>query len=65
MVRLAALDTPYNQTRRAADNPLDVGGSQGPLLLPKAEDTCNVGHVSQGSKSDLFFFSQRNFYARN
>src|SRR5437016_3832222 len=32
--------------KRAAGNPLSAGGSQGPLLLPKAEDTSNLGHDS-------------------
>jgi|SRR5579883_2300012 len=30
--------------KRAAGNPLTAGGSQGPLLLPKAEDISNLHH---------------------
>src|SRR3954447_13337608 len=36
--------------KRAAGNPLSAGGSQGPRLLPKAEDTSNVGHVCGACK---------------
>jgi hypothetical protein len=38
------------KTKRAAGNPLSAGGSQGPLFLPKAEDTGKVDHVAGESK---------------
>jgi hypothetical protein len=31
--------------KRAAGNPLSAGGSQGPLLLPKVEDTSKLDHT--------------------
>jgi hypothetical protein len=39
--------------KRAAGNPLSAGGSQGPLLLPKAEDTGNLRHVFRECKSNV------------
>jgi hypothetical protein len=43
--KVRALRARGGDKKRAAGNPLSAGGSQGPLLLPKAEDIGKLGHV--------------------
>src|SRR3954453_2175925 len=45
--------------KKAAGNPLSPGGSQGPLLLPKAEDTSNLHHDSGECKPPRRLLSGR------
>src|SRR5262245_46948658 len=53
------------EKNRAAGNPLYAGGSQGPLLLPKVEDTRKVGHVRDQCKSVFQSHLWRNIYDLN
>src|SRR5579871_1791278 len=49
--------------KRAAGNPLSAGGSQGPLLLPKAEDISNLGHDFAGCKFAAIYCDEEEFAA--